>query len=176
MDAITLLKDDHHAVEKLFKDFEAAGPRALKTKEKLVARMIEALSVHAAVEEQIFYPVVRRDVSATAEDVLEAIEEHHIAKWVLSELQGMPASAENYVAKVTVLIENVRHHVKEEEAGLFPQVRDALGRSRLADLGEALISAKKLAPTSPHPRSPSTPPGNLVAAPVAKLADKVLGR
>jgi hemerythrin superfamily protein len=179
VDAITLLKNDHADVEKLFKTYEGLGDRAYKSKQKTVSGIIKALSMHAVIEEQVFYPAVRADVAGANEDVLEAIEEHHIAKWVLNELQDLPPTAENYDAKVTVLIENVRHHVKEEEKSLFPDVRKALGRTRLNELGEDLARAKKTAPTSPHPRSPSTPPGNLVAAPLAKAADslreKILG-
>lgn len=176
VDGIAFLKEDHQAVEKLFKDFEKAGDRAYRTKQKIVAAIIEKLSVHAAIEEQSFYPTVRAEVKATNSDVLEAIEEHHIVKWELSELQGMPAEAESFQAKVTVLIENVRHHVEEEETSLFPKVREALGRARLGEIGDALAAAKKVAPTSPHPRSPSTPPGNLLMGPVAKAVDKLIGR
>jgi hemerythrin superfamily protein len=175
MDAIAALKADHADVEKLFKAYEALGPRAYSSKEKAAARIIRALSVHAAIEEQVFYPAVRAEVADTNSEILEAIEEHHIVKWVLSEIQGLSPKDERYDAKVTVLIENVRHHVKEEESALFPQVRKALGRKRLTELGDTLAEARKLAPTSPHPRSPSTPPGNLVAAPVAKVMDKILG-
>lgn len=176
MDAISLLKTDHADVEKLFKAYEKLGARALKSKQKTVASIIKALSVHAAIEEQVFYPAVRVQVEKPNDDVLEAIEEHHIVKWVLSELEHLEPSAENYDAKVSVLMENVRHHVKEEETVLFPTVRKALGRKALAEIGDALEASKKLAPTSPHPRSPSTPPGNLIAAPVAKAVDKLLGK
>jgi hypothetical protein len=91
-------------------------------------------------------------------------------------LQGLAGNDEAFDAKVAVLMENVRHHVKEEETDLFPQIREALGRKRLGEIGDALATARKLAPTSPHPRSPSTPPGNLVAGPVAKVVDKILDR
>ncbi len=176
MDAITLLKDDHATVEKIFKAYEKLGDRAFKAKEKAVSSMIKELSVHAAIEEQVFYPAVRKEVHGSDSEVLEAIEEHHIVKWELSELEKLSASDERFDAKVTVLIENVRHHVKEEEKDLFPEVRKALGRKQLAEIGDALVTSKKLAPTSPHPRSPSTPPANLVAAPVGKVVDKLLGK
>ena len=176
MDAITLLKADHREVESLFKKFEKLGERAAKTKQAVVSDIIKALSVHAAIEEQAFYPAVRQEVQDTNSDVLEAIEEHHIVKWELSELEDLAPEDERFNAKVTVLIENVRHHVKEEEDELFPRVRAALGRKRLGEIGDALETSRKLAPKSPHPRSPSTPPGNLVAAPVAKVVDKLLGK
>jgi len=72
-----------------------------------------------------------------------------------------------------VLIENVRHHVKEEEEEYFPQVRDQLGRKALADLGDAMADAKKSAPTHPHPRSPDEPPGNAVVGAIAGVVDRV---
>jgi hemerythrin-like domain-containing protein len=173
MDAITLLKDDHKAVERLFKRFEQAGDRAYVQKREIVDRIIEELSVHAAVEEQLFYPVTRATVPATEDMALESLEEHHIVKWVLSELDTMDPEDERFDPKVTVLIENVRHHVKEEEGEYFPMVRDELGRTALADLGEAMKAAKESAPTHPTPRAPDTPPGNLVAGATAGVVHRV---
>lgn len=173
MDAITELKADHKAVEKLFRQFEKAGERATKTKADLVEKIIEELSVHAEVEEQVFYPAVRSEVPDVADDVLESLEEHHIVKWVLSELVGMDPEAERFGAKVTVLIENVRHHVEEEETEMFPAVRAALGRKRLGEIGDKMAVARRVAPTRPHPRSPDTPPGNVVAGAVAGAVDRV---
>ena len=91
--------------------------------------MTVALSKHAAIEEQVFYPEVRRAVSSLGDEVLEALEEHHVVKWTLSELEGMTPEDERFQAKVTVLMENVRHHVREEERDLFPQVRKAMSCS-----------------------------------------------
>jgi hemerythrin superfamily protein len=173
MDAITLLKDDHKTVEQLFKRFEKAGDRAFVEQRQIVDRIIEELSVHAAVEEQLFYPVIRATVPETDDLALESLEEHHVVKWVLSELDRMAPEDERFAAKVTVLIENVRHHVREEEDELFPKVRDELGRNALSDLGEAMAAAKALAPTHPHPRSPDTPPGNLVMGTAAGVADRL---
>jgi hemerythrin superfamily protein len=171
-DAITLLRDDHRTVEKLFKSFEKAGENAAVTKKRLVKSMIEELSVHAAIEEQVFYPAVRAEVSGTNDEVLEALEEHHIVKWELSELDGLDPADERFGAKVTVLIENVRHHVREEEGQLFPAVRAALGRTRLAELGADLEAIRRVAPTKPHPRSPQEPPANLVVGAVAGMVDQ----
>jgi hemerythrin superfamily protein len=173
MDAITLLKDDHKAVEALFKRFEKAGDNAHVEKRAVVDKIIEELSIHAAVEEQLFYPVTRATVPETEDIALESLEEHHIVKWVLSELDSMSPEDERFDAKVTVLIENVRHHVEEEEEEYFPKVRDELGRNALGDLGDAIAAAKKVAPTHPHPRSPDTPPGNLVVGTAAGMVDRV---
>ncbi|MGE0509223.1 MAG: hemerythrin domain-containing protein [Acidimicrobiia bacterium] len=173
MDAITLLRDDHKTVEQLFKRFEKAGDRAHVEKRQIVDRIIEELSVHAAIEEQVFYPVARSTVPDTEDIALESLEEHHIVKWLLSELADLDPSHERFDAKVTVLIENVRHHVEEEENDFFPKVRNELGRTALADLGEALAEAKKSAPTHPHPRSPDVPPGNAVVGAIAGVVDRV---
>ena len=172
MDAIALLRQDHREVERLFKQFEKAGPRAHKTRRNIADKVIRELSVHAAIEEQVFYPAVREAVEEAEDTVLESLEEHHIVKWTLSELDGMAPEAERFVAKVTVLIESVRHHVEEEEDELFPEVREALSRKQLAELGEAMEKAKQTAPTRPHPRAPDTPPGNLVAGTGAAVLDK----
>ncbi|MDQ6726395.1 MAG: hemerythrin domain-containing protein [Actinomycetota bacterium] len=170
MDAITLLKQDHKTVDKLFKEFEKAARPAQQR--KLAQKVIEELSVHAAIEEMLFYPAVRDRVPTTEDTVLESLEEHHIVKWVLSELEDMKPDHERFKAKMTVLIESVRHHVQEEEKELFPDVRKALGRKELAELGAALEKAKKTAPTRPHPRAPDTPPGNLVAGTASAVVDK----
>ena len=171
MDAITLLKQDHKAVDKLFKQFEKATQPAQQR--KLAEQVIKELSVHAAIEEMLFYPAVRDRVPETEDTVLESLEEHHVVKWVLSELEDMKPDHERFKAKMTVLIESVRHHVEEEESELFPKVRKAVGRKELGELGDAMEKAKKTAPTRPHPKAPDTPPGNLVAGPTAGAVDKV---
>ncbi len=172
MDAITLLRQDHKKVKGLFQQFDKTGEKAHETQRKLVEQLIEELSVHAAIEEQYFYPAVRAAVEEASDEVLESLEEHHIVKWVLSELDGMDPSAERFRAKVTVLKENVLHHAEEEETELFPQVRAVMGRKALQELGEQLEKAKQTAPTHPHPRSPDTPPANLVTGPAAGVMDK----
>ena len=173
MDAITYLKDDHRTVEQLFKRFEQAGDNAHVQKRQIVDRIIEELSVHAAIEEQVFYPVARASVPGTEEIALESLEEHHIVKWLLSELVDMDPAHERFDAKVTVLMENVRHHVEEEESDFFPKVRKHLGRNELADLGDTLAEAKKSAPTKPHPRMPDSGPANAVAGAITGVADRV---
>lgn len=170
-DAIVLLKTDHKEVEKLFKQYEKLGDRAFTSKRKVVDQIIEALSVHAAIEEQHFYPAVREKSPDIEDTVLEGLEEHHIVKWTLSELQDLDPEHERFDAKVTVLIESVRHHVEEEESDMFPAVREAMGRKALQELGTVLEMAKSTAPVDPYPQAPDEPPANLAApAPVAKIS------
>ena len=149
MDAIVLLKEDHKTVEKLFKQFEKAKEAAPAEKKALVDQILTELTTHAYIEETIFYPVAREAVPETEDHVLESVEEHHVVAWLLSELQNLDPSDETYDAKVTVLMENVRHHVEEEEQEWFPQVRKALGRKRLQELAEELEAAKPNAPSDP---------------------------
>jgi hemerythrin superfamily protein len=170
-DAIVLLKADHKALEKLFKKFEGLGDRAFTTKREVVDQIIEGLSVHAAIEEMHFYPAVREALPDVEDDVLEGLEEHHIVKWTLSELKDLAPDNERFDAKVTVLIESVRHHVEEEEGEMFPAVRAGLGRKALQELGAVLEQAKATAPVEPHPKAPDEPPANLIADPGAAVAD-----
>jgi hemerythrin-like domain-containing protein len=171
-DAIALLKQDHREVEQLFKRFEKAGDRAHRAKRQILDSIIEELSRHAEVEELVFYPAVRAEVDDSESDVLEAIEEHHVAKVVLRELEDLDPTDERFDAKVTVMIENVRHHVKEEERELFPEVRDALERKRLVELGEQLRAAKRTVPTRPHPYAPDDLPGKALVGPAVAALDK----
>ena len=94
-------------------------------------------------------------------------------KVLLAELQNMDATHERFDAKVTVLIENVRHHVEEEEHDFFPKVRDRLGRGSLNDLGDSMAQSRGLAPSKPRPGAPDSPPGNMIIGPVAGVVDKV---
>jgi hemerythrin superfamily protein len=170
MNALTVLKQDHGNVEALFKEFEALDRSDTDGKRRVVDHMIEQLSVHAVIEEQVFYPAVREANGATNDVVLEGLEEHHIVKWTLSELETMPPTDERFDAKVRVLIESVRHHVEEEENELFDEVRKAIPTQELDALGDALVQAKATAPTRPHPRTPDEPPLNvLVGMPIAVL-------
>ncbi|WP_030722019.1 hemerythrin domain-containing protein [Streptomyces sp. NRRL F-2580] len=149
MDGIVLLKEDHKTVEKLFKQFEKAGDNAHATKRKIADQVIEELTTHTWIEEKLFYPAAREAAPDTKDHVLESVEEHHVVLWMLSELKGLDASDERFDAKMTVLMENVRHHVEEEEKEWFPEVRKAMGRNRLIELGEQMETAKKTAPTDP---------------------------
>ena len=176
MTVITMLASDLRAIEKLFERFEKAGPRDDETKREIVGRIVDELSAHAAIEEQIFYPTIRHEVDGVEDHTLEVLEERHVVKWLLSELESMAPYDERYTAKTTVLIESVRHHVKKEEHDLFPKVRWALPIKQLSDLGAALAHAKEIAPQRPHPRSPDTPRGNFSAGSAAASVEKVAER
>jgi hemerythrin superfamily protein len=172
-DVLTLLRQDHRKVDDLFKRFENSGERAYKAKRKLVDQIINELSIHAAIEEEVFYPGVRERMQQSQADVLESLEEHHLVKVTLSELEGLDPGDERFDAKVMVMMESVRHHAKEEEEGqLFPRVRKAFTPAELREMGARLEQARKRAPTRPHPHAPDEPPGNSLAAPVSALLDR----
>ena len=111
------------------------------------------LTVHTYLENEVMYPRVRELLPEVEDDVLESYEEHHVADVLVMELVGMKPDAERFTAKTTVLIENVRHHIDEEEQEWFPKVRDGLGRKALQEIGAEMAEAKKKAPK--HPSQPS---------------------
>ncbi|MFD8250258.1 hemerythrin domain-containing protein [Nocardia sp. NPDC059691] len=148
-DAIVLLRDDHKAIRKLFREFEKAGDDAIRTKANVVNKIIEALTVHTYLENECMYPEVRKLVPELEDDILESYEEHHVADVLVSELATMKPDDEHFTAKTTVLIENVDHHIDEEENEWFPKVRERLGRKQLQEIGARLQELRKKAPTSP---------------------------
>lgn len=131
-DAINMLKKDHDTVKDLFDRFEKAS--TLREKKKIVAEAIMELKIHATIEEELFYPALRKKQKVDQALLHEADEEHHVAKLLIAELDQMDGSEAHYEAKFTVLAENIRHHIKEEEGELFPQARktdidfDVLGK------------------------------------------------
>ncbi|MBJ7357827.1 hemerythrin domain-containing protein [Nocardioides sp.] len=163
-DAIVLLKNDHKEIRRLFREFEQAGDDATKTKGRLVDRIIELLTVHTYIENEVMYPRVRELLPDLEDDVLESYEEHHVADVLVMELYGMKPDAERFDAKTTVLIENVRHHIEEEEEDWFPKVREGLGRKTLQEIGAEMEKARRKAP-----KKPSQPSA------LKKTVDAVLG-
>jgi hypothetical protein len=173
MNAISLLTQDHRNVEQLFNRFEEAGTAA--EKRGITDKVIEQLSVHAEIEEQFFYPAVAAKLEERGE-VLEAVEEHHMAKVALWELERLPASAPNFDAKFTVMKENVLHHVGEEEGdgGIFSRARTVLKANELDELGDRMERARASVPSRPHPLAPPTPPLNRLLGLPVSILDRVV--
>ncbi|MBV8491718.1 MAG: hemerythrin domain-containing protein, partial [Candidatus Eremiobacteraeota bacterium] len=147
MDALTLLKQDHAEVKELFAQFEALGERAVASKERLYRKIQDALELHTSLEEAIFYPALKQRAEDTEErdTVLEAFEEHAVAKNLIEQLRSLDPSEETFVPKITVLMESVRHHIKEEEGPLFKIARQLMEKDELAELGEEMAEAKRQA-------------------------------
>ncbi|GAB3438662.1 hypothetical protein GCM10027517_11210 [Phycicoccus ginsengisoli] len=147
-DAIVILREDHKEVRGLFREFQGKDVTPAR-KGRIVEKVIELLTVHTYIENEVMYPEVRRLLPDLEDDVLESYEEHHVADVLVMELATMQPSDERFDAKTTVLIESVTHHMDEEESDWFPKVREGLGRNQLQDLGEQLLAAKERAPRSP---------------------------
>ncbi len=167
-DAIELLESDHREVDQLFAQIESGQG----DKDETVRKIVKELSGHAAIEEQILYPAMRRALSDGDAKVDEAIQEHQEMKEALAEIESLGSSPPRE-AKLQKLMADVRHHVQEEENELFPEMRSAVGEGELQKMGAAMAAAKKMAPTHPHPNAPNTPPGNIVAGAAAAVMDKV---
>jgi hemerythrin superfamily protein len=144
MDAVSLIEQDHRHVEDLFTQFETAGRQAYKTKDDLVLQITSELQAHATIEEEVFYPAVAAMAAEEGKELVqEAVEEHQQVKQLLAELGQMTAEDDGFDDKVQMLIDNVRHHVEEEESEMLPQARQVLGEDRLRQLGERMADRKE---------------------------------
>ena len=142
MDAIALLKADHEKVDSLFSQLEETTERAEKTREELFTKLKQELDLHAHVEEKIFYPALK-EAEETREITMEGLQEHHVVKVLLRELDAMPVTSETWTAKLKVLKENVEHHVEEEEGEMFKKARTVLSREQLEELGTLIEQEKQ---------------------------------
>ncbi len=133
MNALDLLKQQHDEAKALFGKIEKAEG---EEKERLFDELADALAVHAAIEEKEFYPATK---SARTEELLqEAVEEHLSVKRIIADLLEMEPTDAQFDAKISVLKEQVLHHVEEEEGDLFPKVKRMLKADELEDLGIAM--------------------------------------
>jgi len=139
-DAISLLIEDHENVKSMFEQFEELGDRAHVSKHKLALQICEELTKHTMIEEEIFYPAVRKVLKE--DDLMdEAIVEHASAKDLIAQIQSMEPTDDLFDAKVKVLSEMIEHHVEEEETEMFPKVRKT--KLDLEELGEAMSARKE---------------------------------
>ncbi len=142
-DALELIRSDHREVDALFavalgEDTPAAQRRGA------IPKILQALTVHAEMEEALFYPALRKAGGKDERDsVLEANEEHGMVKDMIAKIESIRGRDETLEAKLTVLKELVQHHVKEEEGTIFDEARKALGEERLQQLGEEMQRFKE---------------------------------
>jgi hypothetical protein len=140
--AIDLLKADHAHVKDLFQQYEAAGHQAHEKKHSIAEEVFAELDVHTTLEEELFYPAMKRETDQDGKDlVAEAVEEHHVVTTLKDELKGLDPKDERYDAKFNVLTENVEHHIEEEEGKMFPDGEEVLGE-RLERLGTQMQERK----------------------------------
>jgi len=166
-DGLDVLIDDHRTADRLFTQLTAGSAET-----DVVQEIIQELSVHAAVEEQVLYPLVRREVPG-GEDLAEhSLEEHQEVKDTLATIESLDPSSPQRGQLLQQLVSSVREHVDEEENDLFPRLRASVPAEQLQQMAGAIEKAKTMAPTHPHPKAPSTPPGNVVAGAAAAVMDK----
>ena len=141
MDAITLLKADHDKVKGILAELEPTTERAVKTRTELFAKLKSELTVHEIIEEEIFYPTLKQHPKAK-EIVLEGYEEHGVVDTLMGELESLSVEDETWGAKASVMIENIEHHIEEEEGDMFIKARQVLDRDELEQLGKAMEARK----------------------------------
>jgi hemerythrin-like domain-containing protein len=149
-DAIAILKEDHRQIRRLFGTFEEASEDADAARAEIVDNIVEALTVHTYLENEVMYPTVRTLVPELEQDILQSFEEHHVADVLCGELALMYPGDERLTAKTTVLIDAVTRHIQDEEQDWFPKVRAALGRKELQDIGARMIALRDHAPHRPE--------------------------
>jgi hemerythrin superfamily protein len=143
MDALSLLVADHNRVKGLFARFSKTIDSAdVDEAAALVKLVLTELTVHATIEEELLYPAVHDLNDDLADTVDESVEEHHVAKVLVGEIAALSPGDHAWTAKMKVLIENVEHHVEEEEGELFPSVRSATDRVWREELGSRLEARK----------------------------------
>ena len=176
VNAIQLIKGDHRVVDGLFSKFKVAStPAERKT---LANQIVKELSVHAAIEEEVLYPAIRKAISGQVAD--HCIDEHQKLKELLYDIDQMNGDHPQFVTKMNTVIQETTHHVKEEEESILPKFQSKVSPKELEELGSQLQSAKAHAPTRPHPMAPNKPPLNIPlnmgTAPIDKLRDAAEGR
>ena len=145
-DAIALLKADHKKVKGLFAETDDLSDRATTQLKRIGDQVCQELTVHAEIEETIFYPAVKERAQRGHKEerdlVLESYEEHSLVKKIIGDLEAIDATDESYRPKLKVLREMVEQHVKEEERQLFPGARELLDENELTDLGMRMTELK----------------------------------
>ncbi|MFH8570056.1 hemerythrin domain-containing protein [Streptomyces sp. NPDC017993] len=170
-DVIAELTSDHREVDELFARIERTVPGDAERK-RLADRLTIELVRHSVAEEQYLYPAVRRHLSDGETLADKEIADHVRVEELLKALEGVDAGNLDFNHLIVKLRTEVYAHIKDEEGRLFVELRAACPQADLEELGEKVRTAKKVAPTRPHPGAPRTPPGNKLLAPGAGLVDR----
>jgi hemerythrin-like domain-containing protein len=170
-DLVDAVLDDHRGVGRMLDDVAASGDA--RNRRELLELAIAELSRHWAAEEQFLYPAVRRLLPDGNEVADRHLAEHAEGERTMSELQHADAATSRFDELVTSLVDAVRGHLRSEEAGVLPRLREACSPEELRELGRGYEQSKKVAPTRPHPLVPGTAPANKVVAAGMGLVDRV---
>ena len=142
MDALRMLKDDHDKVKKMLEALDGTTERAEKTRTEGFERLVHDLTIHEVIEEEILYPALK-EFAKTRDITLEAYEEHHVIDQIVGELEATSVSDETWGAKLTVMKENLEHHIEEEEDEMFKQARQVMDSGDLEEIGDRMALRKK---------------------------------
>lgn len=142
MDALKMLKDDHDKVKAMLEKLDATTERAEKTRPELLQTLKGELTIHEAIEEEILYPALE-EFAKTKDIALEGYEEHHVVDGIMAELEATAPDDETWGAKLTVMKENLEHHIEEEEGDMFPKARQVMDKDELSALGERMAARKE---------------------------------
>lgn len=170
-DVIQILTHDHREVEGWFSEYEKATSPEQKL--QLVDNCIIELVRHSEAEEQYLYPATRTAVQNGDAIADREIAEHSEAEKIMNKLDGKKPDDPEFDPLMRELMTAIKEHVEEEESGLFPQLRKTLSEDDLMELGRKVETAKKMAPTHPHPAAPDHPPFNKLLGPGPALVDRV---
>uniref|UniRef100_A0AAU2VDF5 Hemerythrin domain-containing protein n=1 Tax=Streptomyces sp. NBC_00003 TaxID=2903608 RepID=A0AAU2VDF5_9ACTN len=170
-DVISELTTDHREVDDLFLEIEKATPGSDERK-RLADQLTIELVRHSVAEEQHLYPAVRKYVPGGDALADKEIADHGRVEEVLKSLEGLDADDPQFNHVIVKLRTEVEAHVRDEENNLFVRLRAVCPPGDLEELGDKIRTAKKLAPTRPHPSTPSSPPGNKLLAPGIGLVDR----
>src|SRR5919197_1143226 len=144
MDAISLLRQDHRKVKGMVEEVEETGRRSTKQREELFQTIVDELTVHERIEEEIFYPSVQKHEMAK-DLVLESYIEHGVVDDLLDEISTIETGDEMWMPAFKVFRENLEHHIKEEEDELFPRTERIFSKEQLEELGEQMAALKERA-------------------------------
>lgn len=171
-DLVSVIIDDHRAVDRVFTELER-GTGGAEHRRALADHVIAELVRHSVAEEQFMYPAARKYLDGGDRIAGHEIAEHAEAEQVMKELESVEATDPRFDQLLSKLIADVRHHIRDEETNLLPRLRSACSVEELRDLGKKVTRAKQVAPTRPHPSAPDTPPANLILGPGAGLIDRI---
>jgi hemerythrin-like domain-containing protein len=179
-DVFGVLGSDHAEVKQMLLALEnspgssaGAGQMVLAARYEVVQRLVMDSSRHEAAEEQLFWPVVRKELGNGSSLADEAIAQEQEAKQVLDRLQKLEPADPEFDQLVATYIPAARQHIEFEETRVWPELRDALSQAEAQDLGDKVQKAKELGPTRPHPHTPANPTLLKTIGPAIAVADKL---
>lgn len=171
-DLISVIVEDHRKVEAVFTELEA-GVGSARERKDIVDHVIAELVRHSVAEEQYMYPATRTRLPDGDQLADREISEHARTEELMKRLERSVPGDADFEKHLTELISEIRHHVREEETHLLPQLREACSTDELAELGSRVLRSKAVAPTRPHPKAPDRPPANRILDPGVGFIDKI---